>query len=237
MNFLNKETLNTLLQEFNGVYPQIAAIPEAWVSDTAVSASVELETETPDSKENTDAVLKLTLHVALITDFPLKTLDLQGGIVVTDPQKNGENSYTVQCMVEKVKEIPTVSTLYGVQGTETDNDATAVFELVKVGSITQEEISGLLNRCTEHERYGAIYNEDLVVTVLRAGVNAPAEHLTAAEKNQYEQLQETINQTSRTFPVLSWRVVKQSGVRDEYRIVWWERADVPHRRLVFGEIT
>lgn len=236
MNFLTDEFKHALLTELQATFPQVVAVSTATVFDTAVSVSLVVETDTPHAKEHEDAALAGVVRVANIAGFNPAMFDLQGGITMGTPREIDGNRYAIQCVAETMKNTTPETSLHGMNGTETDTDATAIFELVRVESITQDEILELFARCVEHERYGAIYNEKITVTVLRAGVNAPAEHLTAAEEHQHEQLQETIDQTNGNVPA-PWRVVTQSGVRDGYRIAWWERANLPEHCLLLNEIT
>lgn len=236
MNFLNEESKNELLEELQTTFPQVVAIGDVMVTDTAVSVRLIVETDTPHAQEHEDAALAGVVRAATGVGINPAMFDTQGGITMGTPLEIDGNRYAIQCVAETMKNTTPETSLYGMNGTETDADATAIFELAKVETITQGEILELFARCVEHERYGAIYNEKITVTVLRAGVNAPADHLTAAEERQHEQLQETIDQTGGNFPA-PWRLAKQSGVRDGYRIGWWERADLPEHRLLRNEIT
>lgn len=231
MNYLSTDRINTLSKEIQAECPEVVSVIEGWEANGDVGIRVVVKSDTSDPKKHGYMALPGLMLMAMGLGLDPSAFDFQSGIIARTVEELPGDRYLVDCVANKLRPTAPERALYDMTGTETDTDAAAIFELARVGSITERETLALLDRCREHERYGAIYNENVIVTVLRAGVGAPSDQLKDIEVRQYEKLQETIDEASGTFPA-PWRLTDLSGVRDGYRIGWWERADIPNQRLL-----
>lgn len=230
MNYISKDSIDALLKEIQAEFPEVVSVIEGWEANGDVGIRVVVKSDTSDLKNHGYMALTCLIRMAMGLGLDPSTFDFQSGIIARTVDKLNGDRYVIDCVANKLRPTAPERALYDMNGTQTDTDAAAIFELARVGSITEREILHLLDRCREHERYGALYNENMLVTVLRVGVGAPSDQLKGTEVRQYRKIQETIQKTNGTF-LSQWRLTELSGVRDGYRLGRWE-ADIPNQRLL-----
>lgn len=220
LKHLAPETLHDLTQRLKEDYPQVKSVESVVVGHDEKDV---VATVTFDNHADEDAAFWVALDVMGALGAEPQAIDWCGGVAFSDVTTSADGSPVLSCSVALIEDTTPESQLYDIQGNATDNDAFAALELVQVRTVSNEEVNALVRRSMEHERYAALYNDHVRVTVVRTG---------GREKNQVERLNSLIDANS---VGSEWRPDKDFEVAGGYRVIWWQRADVPGHRLLLAQ--